>query len=141
MSVCMMVLACGSNTWHLRVMPFSSRCQSGRPGINTLDYLKKGLLLSALGDGLPRRLDLPVPEGERECVYHLHSVICIRDRTAVVIHTTNLPRVGKGIRLSPPVAKLRDPCQGQTSGLVLPSVTIARVKPRASLLFPLIHLR
>ncbi len=54
-----------------------------------------------------------------KCEYHLHSVICIRDRTAVVIHTANLPRVGNGESLSPPGAAFRDPCQGQTSGHVV----------------------
>lgn len=52
------------------------------------------LPLSALGSGL----GLPSPEEERKWVYHLHSVICIRDRSAVVIHTANPLRVGEGIR-------------------------------------------
>ena len=82
------------------------------------------LPLSALGSGL----GLPSPEEERKWVYHLYSVICIRDRTAVVIHTANPPRVGKGIRLSPPGATIRDPFQGQTSGHVVVSINPPELK-------------
>ncbi len=63
-----------------------------------------------------------------KCEYHLHSVICIRDRTAVVIHTANLPRGWKGIPLSPPGATILDPCQGQTSGHVVVSINLLPLK-------------